>query len=75
EGDRVRIYRRGGTKTLKKLYNEYGIPLNEREQLPVLCDDAGIVWIARIGVAERCAVSEETNKVFKVSFKTFEGEV
>lgn len=75
EGDRVRIYRRGGTKTLKKLYNEYGIPLNEREQLPVLCDDAGIVWIARIGVAERCAVSEETKRVFKVSFKTFEEEV
>lgn len=66
-GDRVFIKGRGGTKTLKKLYNEYKIPLYERENLPVLADDKGIVWIGRIGVAERCAVSDETKRIYAVS--------
>ena len=71
----MHINRRGGTKSLKKLYNEYKIPLCERKQLPVLCDDEGIVWIARIGVAERCAADKTTKKVYAVSFEVFEGEV
>lgn len=68
EGDRVLIKGRGGTKTLKKLYNEYKIPLYERENLPILADENGIVWIAKIGVAERCAVNEKTQRIYKVSF-------
>lgn len=74
EGDRVFIKGRGGTKTLKKLYNEYKIPLCERENLPILADENGIVWIAKIGVAERCAVNEKTQRMYKVSFATKEGK-
>ena len=65
--DRVYINGRGGTKTLKKLYNEYKIPLCERANLPVLADDKGIVWIGKIGVARRCAVSNKTNRYYVVS--------
>lgn len=74
-GDRVFIKGRGGTKTLKKLYNEYKIPLCERENLPVLTDDNGIVWIGRIGVAERCAVSEKTKRIYAVSMTADRGDV
>ena len=68
-GDRVFIKGRGGTKTLKKLYNEYKIPLCERENLPVLADEKGIVWIGKIGVAGRCAVDNETQRIFVVDIK------
>lgn len=70
-GDKVRIKGRNGTKTLKKLYNEYHIPLSHRKNLPVIFDDVGIVWIANIGVAERCAVTRDTKKVYSVKFKAF----
>lgn len=66
-GDRFLLRRGGGTKTLKKLYNEYRIPLCERENLPVLCDERGIVWIHRIGTAERCAVGLSTRRILQIS--------
>lgn len=74
EGDRVSIKGRGGTKTLKKLYNEYKIPLCERENLPVLTDDNGIVWIGKIGVAERCAADEKTQRIFVVKMTVESGD-
>ena len=42
-GDR---YRFGGmTRSVKKLLNEAKIPPDKRATLPVICDDAGILWI------------------------------
>ncbi|MCQ2449140.1 MAG: tRNA lysidine(34) synthetase TilS [Clostridia bacterium] len=68
-GDTVCIRKLGGTKTLKKLYNEYHIPLDERENLPILEDDDGIVWIAKIGVAERCAVDNKTKRIIEITLR------
>lgn len=65
-GDRIRIANRGVTKTLKKLYNEYGIPVSERQTLPVIADDSGVVWIYNIGVSQRCAVTKDTKRVYKI---------
>ena len=73
-GDKVRLYKCGGTKTLKKLYNEYNIPISERISLPILCDDEGVVWIYGIGVSERCAVSRNTKIIYRIiSNKKFLG--
>ncbi len=66
-GDSVRLKNKNGTKTLKKLFCEYKIPLEERENLPVLCDDRGIVWIHKIGVAERAAADKESTSVYKIT--------
>ncbi len=70
-GDKIRLRGRNCTKSLKKLYNECGVPAEERDFLPVVCDDSGPVFIAGIGVAERCALSENTEnvKIFSVSKK------
>ncbi len=65
--DTVRLKNKNGTKTLKKLYTEYKIPLNLREDLPVLADSNGVVWIYKIGVAERCAADENSNKILKIN--------
>ena len=74
-GDNVRLANKNGTKTLKKLYTEYKIPLNERESLPVICDDVGIVWICGIGVADRCATKSESKRIYKIKVKkSFLGE-
>ena len=54
------------SKTLKKLFTEYKIPSNERNTLPVIADDNGVIWVHSIGVAERVAVKENTKNVYKI---------
>ncbi len=66
EGDKIRLYKSGCTKTLKKLYNEYKIPQGIRKNLPVIADEKGVVWIHNIGVASRCAVSDNTDRIYKI---------
>lgn len=68
-GDSIRLLGRGCTKTLNKLYNELGIPVSIRDDLPVIADDIGVVWIADIGVAQRCAVNSNAKRVIKIDVK------
>lgn len=55
EGDEIRSG--GMTKKVKKLLGSAGIPPDERQALPFLCDEDGIVWIP--GVAMRDGVGTE----------------
>ena len=57
-GDSVRLLGRGCTKTLKKLFSEAKLPLEERERTPVLYDASGVIAVYGFGVAERCAARE-----------------
>lgn len=47
-GDTLRL--RGGTKSLKKLFIDRKIPASQRPQIPVLCDEQGILGVYSIGV-------------------------
>lgn len=60
EGDSMRPAGRGICKTLKKLMNEWHIPTQQRDLLPVLCDDAGILLIPGYTCDERVRVTEDT---------------
>ena len=68
-GDSIRLANRGCTKPLTKLYNEYEIPVNIRDTLPVIADDKGVVWIHGIGVAERCFIKENTKQIYLIEVK------
>lgn len=68
-GDSVRLFSRGCTKSLKKLFNEAKTPIYERDRLLILADDRGIIWLEGFGVCERCAVSEKTKKTIKIEIK------
>lgn len=65
-GDKIRLLNRGCTKELRSIYTENKVPVNERENRPVICDDKGVVWVYEFGVAHRCAVSDKTQKAFLV---------
>ena len=55
-GDSIRLS--GGTKSLKKLFIDRKIPAGTRAQIPVVCDDKGILGVYGIGVhSDRAAVS------------------
>ena len=47
-GDAIRLP--GGTRSLKKLFIDRKIPAAKRDQIPILCDDAGILGIPGISV-------------------------
>ncbi|MBP3436670.1 MAG: tRNA lysidine(34) synthetase TilS [Clostridia bacterium] len=50
EGDSYRYGKQ--TKKLKKLFSQAQIPPHLRSQIPVLCDEKGIIWVAGFGVRE-----------------------
>lgn len=68
-GDSIRLFKRGCTKPLTKLYSEYKIPAEERDTLPVIADDEGVIWICGIGVSGRCAVNEKSKNILKIDVK------
>lgn len=62
-GDSIRLAGRGCTKSLKKLMNELSVPNGLRDSIPVIADEAGVIWVYRIGVAQRCAVTKNSNEI------------
>ncbi len=66
EGDSIKLKKRPN-KSLKKLFCELKIEQEKRDELPVLADDKGVIWIYGIGCAERVAVDENSKKVLKIS--------
>lgn len=69
EGDSICLAGRGCTKTLKKLFNELAIPIEQRTSLPIAEDDNGIVWIYSVGVADRVKVDKNTKKTITFNVK------
>ena len=61
-GDTIRLP--GGTKSIKKLFIDRKIPAAQRDQIPILCDKAGILGIPGIGVnLERAAKTLPATKI------------
>ena len=46
-GDTIRLS--GGSRSLKKLFIDRKIPATQRQQIPVVCDAAGILGVYTIG--------------------------
>ena len=72
-GDSIRLKNRGCTKTLTKLYNECNIPVDERDVIPVIADEKGVIWIYGIGVAHRCAISDKSKKILMIKTEKDKG--
>ncbi len=66
EGDKFTFPKRKVTKSLKKLFNEFNIPVENRSFLPVLCDDLGVIWIHSVGVDARCCVDIDSSNIIFV---------
>ena len=72
-GDSIRLKNRGCTKNLTKLYNECNIPVDERDVIPVIADEKGVIWIYGIGVAHRCAISDKSKKILMIKTEKDKG--
>ena len=72
-GDSIRLKNRGCTKPLTKLYNECNIPIEERDLIPVIADEKGVIWIYGIGVAHRCAINENSKRILIIETEKDKG--
>jgi len=58
-----------GKKKMKKIYNEFKIPVHKRDGLMMLCDQRGILWMFGIVRAFRGFISKKTKKVLVAEFE------
>ena len=65
-GDSFRPAGRHVRKTLKKYYNELGVPPDERALLPLLASGSEVLWLCGSGFAEGCAPDDYTREVLTV---------
>lgn len=65
EGDKIRLLRRGCTKSIKDLFSERKMSRRERDLTPVIRDEKGPVAVYGFGIAERCA-AEPGDTVIRV---------
>lgn len=68
EGDRITPYKRNCTKTLKKFYNELNIPVEIRNNIPVIADESGVIGIYGYCVDERVAVDESSENDYDFEY-------
>lgn len=64
-GDKIRLYNRKCTKSLKKLFNE-NIPLKYRHKVVLLSDDEGVFFAEGFGADERVCVDSNTKRLLKI---------
>lgn len=68
-GDSFTFPKRNVTKTLKKLFTEENIPIEIRNEIPVISDDVGIVWVYGYGVTKRCCAGTHSDNIILVRGK------
>ncbi len=64
-GDRFHPAGRGCGKSLKKLFQEAGIAPDQRDFVPVVCDEEGILWVGGFGPDERAAIGAGTHRLYR----------
>lgn len=65
-GDAVKLWKRSGTKTLKKLFNEAKMTAQQKSRTLLLCDVSGIIWIEGFGAAERVHADKNTQNILLI---------
>ena len=69
-GDTISPAGRGCTKTLKKLFNEFKIPAEKRNELHIITDDIGIIAVLGYAVDERVKTDNNTKQVILFNITT-----
>jgi tRNA(Ile)-lysidine synthase len=65
-GDRFRPLGLDGEKKLQDVFVDAKVPRRERDSVPIVCDEAGIVWVAGYRIAERAKLSKSTRRALQL---------
>ena len=73
DGDEMQVFG-GGTKSLKKLFNERKIPVEDREWLPLIADGATVLAVCGVEISEKVKVDAETREEAYIYLRKKNGE-
>ncbi len=66
DGDKIKLFDKKVTKSFKKLFCESKTDLPKRDNLAVLEDESGVLFLYEFGASQKAAVTEQTKKVLIV---------
>ncbi|MBD3331501.1 tRNA lysidine(34) synthetase TilS [candidate division GN15 bacterium] len=66
DGDRFVPFGMTGTKKIGDYLTDRKIPAVYRDEIPVVCDQKGIIWLAGFEIAERVKVDRATQEVMRL---------
>jgi tRNA(Ile)-lysidine synthase len=67
EGDRMQPFGSTGRKKVKDLLIDAHIPLQERDFLPLVCDQEDVLWIPTVRRSAKGALGSSTERVLRLS--------
>jgi tRNA(Ile)-lysidine synthase len=73
-GDRFRPFGAPGSRLLSDLLSEHRVPRVHRPTWPVLVDQAGILWVVGIAVAERARIESDAEPCLHLRAETLPGQ-
>ncbi len=65
-GDRFQPLGMAHPKKVSRIFIDRKVPTEERRRLPLLCDEAGVVWIPDYTIAHRVRVTPQTKRIMRV---------
>lgn len=65
EGDVIQRFG-GGKKSLKKIFNEEKIPVEEREYLPLIAQEKEVLVVCGVEISEKVKVDENTKRILYI---------
>lgn len=68
EGDRIQPFGALGSKKVKDLLIDSHIPLQQRDFLPLVCDQDDILWIPTVRRSAKGALDRSTGRVLRLSY-------
>ncbi|WP_411169481.1 tRNA lysidine(34) synthetase TilS [Clostridium sp. MB05] len=67
-GDKITPLGMKGNKKLKDIFIDLKVPVELRDQIPILCFDDEIAWIVGYKVSDKFKITNETKKIIKITF-------
>lgn len=68
-GDWFRPLGMGGVKKIKDFFIDLKVPIEKRDEIPLLIDKNGIIWVLGYRIDERVKITEETKRVLKITYR------
>jgi len=73
-GEKMQLHGSKGSKKIKEIMSEAGVPPPMRDNYPVLADDDGPVWLPGFRIAQRVAVTSTSTQIWQITLSREEQE-
>jgi len=69
-GDRFRPFGMKGSRKVKAVLTDAGVPVSERTGIHVLCDEDRIIWVVGCRMNEHFRIGSESERVLRIRYES-----